>query len=374
MNSSLTLLLATKDRPHFFARWVDWAVAENCPFPVIVADGSSPDNSQLMEFHVKRGDASGLKISYFQFRPDNHYSDYLAKMRLVIREVDSPHIALVADDDFSDFASLEKLDGFLSSNADYAAVAGEVIDFHLLPHNPLRRVRDAPVGTGIAVSTRWHRHCSLRQTFKRTVADESLSERWKRSDLVFPWESVMRLDVAAETFRIAAESEVFTPRQEAIIMRLVCLAIGKFAVIEPAVVMRQDNSAGSAGEQMIHQHPTRAAYSQDPRTSPVEKQIAQKLMEFVIARQKLGGVSPEKVSIASDIGLDRLIFPEKTLAANVVKVSFPKVRSQWRRRSMKARSVARGRRALAIQISRGAREQFSEGFTSRLQAFLKNRH
>lgn len=375
MATDLTLLLPTKDRPQFFSRWVNWAIAEDCPFPIVVADGSSVENSRVMEFQAKRGSRNGLNMVYLQFPPDAQYSDYLKKMRQAINAVQTPNLALVCDDDFYDFDNLEKLDRFLASNADYAAVQGEVIDFYLLPDNPLRRVRGKPIEKGVPVSTRRGRYNSGRQSSSRTVDDESIVARWNSLGHAWPRESVMRVEVAAETHRIAQESRVDTYRQELPILRLVCLALGKLAAADFAVVFRQNNVAGSAGDLMIQQHATLSDYARSPGAAQVEQLMAQKLLKLALTRRR--GQDRELPLELIRATLETRLRGQCS-ATNIVGASRCEgwsllVFQIWRRLSRRLRSSGRGPIADAIQISKVVRERFSEGFISRLQAYMKTR-
>lgn len=375
MATDLTLLLPTKDRPQFFSRWVNWAIAEDCPFPIVVADGSSVENSRVMEFQAKRGSRNGLNMVYLQFPPDAQYSDYLKKMRQAINAVQTPNLALVCDDDFYDFDNLEKLDRFLASNADYAAVQGEVIDFYLLPDNPLRRVRGKPIEKGVPVSTRRGRYNSGRQSSSRTVDDESIVARWNSLGHAWPRESIMRVEVAAETYRIAQESRVDTYRQELPILRLVCLALGKLAAADFAVVFRQNNVAGSAGDLMIQQHATLSDYARSPGAAQVEQLMAQKLLKLALTRRR--GQDRELPLELIRATLETRLRGQCS-ATNIVGASRCEgwsllVFQIWRRLSRRLRSSGRGPIADAIQISKVVRERFSEGFISRLQAYMKTR-
>lgn len=374
MATDLTLLLPTKDRPQFFSRWVNWAIAEDCPFPIVVADGSSVENSRVMEFQAKRGSRNGLNMVYLQFPPDAQYSDYLKKMRHAIAEVQTPHLALVSDDDFYDFINLQRMDQFLASNADYAAVQGEVIDFHLMPDNPLRRVRGEQIEKGVIVSTGRELANSERQSSAKKVDDVSLLARWELLSQVWPYESVMRVEVALETFRVAAESQVFTYRQLFPILRLVCLALGKLAVADFAAVFRQNNVAGSAGDEMIQQHATLSDYARSPDAAQVEQLMAQKLMELAVTRTR--GRDGELPSELIRGTLETLLVGQMR-ATNIARVrkcaGWPLLVGQiWRRFLRRVRSSARGPIASSFQTSAVVRERFSKGFIVRLQAYMKS--
>lgn len=328
-----------------------------------------------MQFHAERGAASGLKLVLRQFPPDRLYSDYLRKMRTAIDEVQTPHLVLVCDDDFHDFTHFEEMDRFLSTNAEYAAVQGEIIDFYLLPNNPFRRVRGEQIEKGVVVSTRRERANSERQSSAVTVGEESFLVRWSAWGQMWPRESVMRVEVASETYRIALESKVFTYRQELPIMRLVCLTVGKYAVAEFATVLKQSNVAGSAGEGMILRHQTLGDYAADLTKTEAEKLMRQRLMEFVFASQKEKDweFSSGLIRASLDNFLAGQMRPANTARVGKSEVRFLGLVQIWRRLSRRVRSSTRGPIASRTQISRDVHARFSEGFIVRLQAFMKSR-
>lgn len=366
MNSNLTLLLPTKDRPEFLSRWMGWAIQEGCPFPIVIADGSA--DSSFAERQAQRGVRHGLDIEFQRFPFDESWKDFSTKMVTSIASIESPYVSLVCDDDFYDFANMLLAADFLDQNPDFSCAIGQVIDFRLIgPHHNYKSSNSR----GVLVADRNSLSCGGRYVSAEGLDNESLGERFQRTNNIWPYESVMRTELAFETFHVALSSEIFTYRQLLPIMQILSVLMGRVGLVDFALVFRQDDTFGSEGSTMIALHRSWADYWSDPKALLVELQIKEQIVK---SGQKLLGQDDRQAEILEDY-----------IAASLAKRgSLDPLRPQTQPSILKQTAKKLINKLLLISRNQPAnmfiagllvtavvRSYFSDGFIRRLQGFMR---
>lgn len=240
MNHSLTILLPVKDRPKYLHRLLDYLEKERCEFQILIADGSSEKSSRYVTERFSR--RAQLHITYIQFVPDENLQLLTSKLYSVSKHISSEYVVWACDDDFYDLDSLRAGVSFLQANPDYAAYAGEVIDFNVLPRFGKRSPH-----YGTIWITKKNRFCSGRYSQKASVQLDSAPERLKFIDSIIPIEAIHRSKVVQQSFEILNTIPIQRIMSINFVLGLVSLLYGKFFLSDKIFLLRQDNTPESAG-------------------------------------------------------------------------------------------------------------------------------
>jgi len=117
----ITILIPTHNRPAYLKRSLAWFLSGG--FRVIVADSSKTLNDDVSR-------SQNSELTYIH-RPGG-YDAYTAKIYEALQLVDTPYVALCADDDFILYDGLERGVRFLDSNSDYVFYQGMAYFFQVL--------------------------------------------------------------------------------------------------------------------------------------------------------------------------------------------------------------------------------------------------
>jgi len=121
LRQNITILIPTHNRPAYLKRSLDWFLSGG--FRVIVADSSRTLNDEVSQLQ-------NSELTYLH-RPGD-YEAYTAKINEALRLVETPYVALCADDDFILHKGLEKGVSFLDNNSDYAFYQGMAYFFQVI--------------------------------------------------------------------------------------------------------------------------------------------------------------------------------------------------------------------------------------------------
>jgi len=252
MANALTILLPIKDRPQYLRRLLVYLESESCDFPILIADGSSDDLSKcVVERFLSR---LKLDITYFKFKPDTDLQSLTSKLVSVSQHISTEYVVWACDDDFYDLEALRRGILFLKANPDFSAFAGEVIDFNVLPRFG-RRDRSR--------GTLWvreeNRFCSGRYLQKESVQLETATQRISFTDSVFPTEAILRTSAVQQGFQILSTIPILQIMSINFVLSILSLWQGKFFVDHRVLLLRQDNTPGSAGSLIDAKNPTAQA-------------------------------------------------------------------------------------------------------------------
>jgi len=131
----LTVVMITKDRPQFVARWLKYADHIKLPFKVIIADGGK-DNA-LFDALSGLPDRLAVNYEYIRYPYDKTHIENHTKMSGALSHVTTPFTVMADDNIFFITEGLLKSVEYLKINPDYATCRGH-IDVLTLPdaHDP----------------------------------------------------------------------------------------------------------------------------------------------------------------------------------------------------------------------------------------------
>lgn len=103
MHNLLTVVLTLKGRHAFTLRWLEWASSQQCPFKILIADGSEDETakSYLTEKNIKY-----LNIEYIRYKYDETLRDWFFKIKDVLHRVNTKYVIQTDNDDFLLFSRL----------------------------------------------------------------------------------------------------------------------------------------------------------------------------------------------------------------------------------------------------------------------------
>lgn len=97
VNNKLTIILTLKGRFNYTRRWLEWAVSQNCPFKVLIADGGLDDSVRL---HLASLRTNNLNLEYVRYPPDLTLKDWFVKISDITQRVETKYTILTDNDDF----------------------------------------------------------------------------------------------------------------------------------------------------------------------------------------------------------------------------------------------------------------------------------
>ncbi len=187
LRDMLTVVIPTRNRPHFFARLLAYYRDRCFESRIVFADSSDP------EFITKTRQAvsafGGLNIDHRLYNPD---ASYASKISDTLGIVDTPFTALGADDDFLIPSGVSRAVQFLQEHSDYALAHGDALAFELEsgavfgPVEKVNRYEQRTIDQSTAIerltnhfsdySTTYysvHRTEELRQNFLKRIESET---------------------------------------------------------------------------------------------------------------------------------------------------------------------------------------------------------
>ncbi len=94
----LTIILTLKGRRQFTKRWLDWMAIQNCPYKILIADGSGESDKKFLQKDLENQKYSSLDIDYYSYPYDENIKNYIRKYSSISGKVNSKY-AFVADND-----------------------------------------------------------------------------------------------------------------------------------------------------------------------------------------------------------------------------------------------------------------------------------
>lgn len=116
----LTILVPTKNRPHFLERMLNYYAEVGCPFPIRIGDASDPAEYEEDRELVYR---YRTRLNLFH---DSHQPDFSAHASTVsnLEKSDTPYSVYCGDDDFLVPRQLARGVEFLEQHPDYSSFSG----------------------------------------------------------------------------------------------------------------------------------------------------------------------------------------------------------------------------------------------------------
>lgn len=199
-SAPLTVVLILKGRPTFTRRWLAYAKAY-LNYPILVADGSSDEDSAGTAVLCRELAASGFAVEYVRYPYDANLSLFYSKLADAIGRVRTPYVALADNDDFFWPESLAACVEFLESNPDHVACGGRMVGF---------TVDDESQGRLYGRRVAFHSPAVSFSSLRQKSAAERVRAHFARYHPT--WYDVQRVEVlkkAVETLRVADPTNVF---------------------------------------------------------------------------------------------------------------------------------------------------------------------
>lgn len=125
MTAACTIVIPTYNRHHYLERCVRWFL--DLPYPIVIADSSAAEWQSAFRSHER--------VRYIHI--PGGLEVYLPKLQKGLAAVETPYVAMCADDDFITADGLAQSLQFLEMHPDYAFAQGyayffQVIDGHIV--------------------------------------------------------------------------------------------------------------------------------------------------------------------------------------------------------------------------------------------------
>ena len=157
----LSIIVATKNRPLFLRRLLQYLAAVQCPYPIYIGDSSEAPEVEKNTETIKS--LKGALPIFYHLYPELEVGPCYAKLGQL---VSTPYCVCVADGAFLVIKNLSKCVDFLEANKDYAMAHGISILFQLEGEGPHGVFRDE-VGSNLltvleqkSAAERLAAHCS----------------------------------------------------------------------------------------------------------------------------------------------------------------------------------------------------------------------
>lgn len=127
MGSSVTILLAIKDRFKFTDQFLKFSDSFNKDLNIFIADGSK--KKKINKKYLRK--FTNLNINYRHFGVDKNYTLFMTKMYKAIKLIKTKYVYFAEDDDFIFKYGVEKSEKFLNKNSSYVSSSGFLIDLEI---------------------------------------------------------------------------------------------------------------------------------------------------------------------------------------------------------------------------------------------------
>ena len=98
----LTILLPLKDRRQYTKRFMSKLHDENCPFPVLIADGGSDHLEEELKSY------SNVNYEYIRYPFDSSLEQFYKKMKDVADKIKTPYVSMQDNDDYFDIDGMSR--------------------------------------------------------------------------------------------------------------------------------------------------------------------------------------------------------------------------------------------------------------------------
>jgi len=117
----ITILLTIYNRPYYTERWLNYYIANNCPYKLFICDGG---NNEELTKKILEITNQFKNIKYKKFQYYENFEKFHEKFFQAANNIDTEYTFISEDDDFIIFSNLKKLQKFLDVNKDYSCVGG----------------------------------------------------------------------------------------------------------------------------------------------------------------------------------------------------------------------------------------------------------
>ncbi|MDR0756041.1 MAG: TIGR00180 family glycosyltransferase [Puniceicoccales bacterium] len=135
--SKLSIFLPLKGRPLFTLRYFLYMEAVECPFHILIADGSlDEENKKIIDDNKHR--FSHVSFEYLRYPPDNTILDFERKMADALSKINTPYVVWHNNDDFSIVGSMLECIKFIDKDekGEFVACGGPAYQFMIHKNKP----------------------------------------------------------------------------------------------------------------------------------------------------------------------------------------------------------------------------------------------
>ena len=118
-DSSLTLIIATKNKPDLLRSVLKYYSLKEFPYKILIADDTNIKLYKKFNIESIRL-SSNLHIEYFT----PHTPDVFSAIQELLKKVDTPYVLNSGDDDFFSLRAINKIIHFLDKNKDFVSAGG----------------------------------------------------------------------------------------------------------------------------------------------------------------------------------------------------------------------------------------------------------
>ena len=241
MNKDLTILLPIKDRFIFTKRVLRYLDENNCDYEILIADGSF--GNEFYTYINNSKNYSSLNITYSRYDFDENFNAFVKKMYSAIKSIDTHYVVWACDDDFYDLSALKAGVKFLNGDDSYSSYSAEISNFKIKPN--IEHFNSLAYGKVVADGRCY-------EGLNRMNTNGVMLNRLKKVYSFKPYECVTRTSVLLNVFSIADELEVDDTYFLDEIFAHISLMNGKAYNDDRVFLLRQDNTPGSAGNNMVN--------------------------------------------------------------------------------------------------------------------------
>ena len=228
----LSLVIPTRNRPHFLRRLLQYYHDVGCSHQIVIADSSDAENLVLNQ-RVVDSFQTVLTIDHRVYKYDIEIRE---KLNDSLKHVHTPYTAVGADDDFLIPSSLGRAMEFLQEHSDYSIAHGDAVLFVLEENGAYGRIRD---------TSRY----AQRSIENNTGAHRMLNHLTRYSPT---WNSVQRTEFSREHYRKTVELETDLTFIE-LLPSTLSLIRGKTKKLDMLYMVRQAHGQQTSTNDREHQ-------------------------------------------------------------------------------------------------------------------------
>jgi len=236
----LTLVIVTKDRPKYLVRLLDYLVEQDCPFPVLLTDGSTCDYHLDYKPYVR----CLPKLEILERSSDTTTRDFFRRALYAFDGVQTPYAMWLCDDDFPVVAGLREGLERLGQDAASCGVMGAVHDFYV----------DVCLRAGCGCDQVWgHLYMSDREfelSGRYRIRKDIVGQQEKRvskAKYLFPMEMIAETAVWRAALRALCAAGSDSPRNLIWAVRFAALLSGDVLSVRDHFLLHQANPVSSQG-------------------------------------------------------------------------------------------------------------------------------
>jgi glycosyltransferase domain-containing protein len=269
-HSDLTLLCPIKDRFDYLERFLNFLIISNCKYKIYIADGSK----NLIDSSLINKAQKYLNIEYKKFEFDESWFEFLNKMYLSLRDINTLYTCLVCDDDFYDIAEIDNAINFLNKNNDFVSYSAEVVDFNIITNAKIKIYGEISIKDE-------NRCCSRRYESNLSVISDNISLRLENYLKIWPYENITKTKILLDIFEISKNCKIENYHHLIQVFRIIILLNGNIYYSNKPFTLRQSNTFSSTGADLLNIYPTQLHFLSKSFNSVIEDNMIDYIINYI---------------------------------------------------------------------------------------------